>query len=347
MFFKENKIIPLDKFINEALYNESKGYYMKNNPFGYNGDYITAPNISILFSEMIAIWLVAFWEKLNSPKKINIVELGAGNGEMMYQINKSVEKFKFFNSATNFFIFEKSKNLKNLQKEKNNYFNVKWIDDFKSMLKVPTVFIANEFFDALPIKQFKKIGKLWFERCIRKKKQKFEFCFKKTNVSSLEKKIEKKITKNQNFIEYSPLSLKFLKSISEIINKNNGAMLMIDYGYNREKMFDTLIGYKKHRKINILDNVYNSDITHFINFNFYKRVLNKFNLDCINLTSQRNFLIKMGVQERAEILSKNLSFSKKADLYLRLQRLINKTQMGELFKVLMATRKKNFFNLGF
>ena len=81
---KTDKIVnlPLDKFINISLYNKKSGYYIKKNPFGKKGDFITAPNVSRLFSEMIAIWVVSFWENLNKPEKINLVELGAGNGEL-------------------------------------------------------------------------------------------------------------------------------------------------------------------------------------------------------------------------------------------------------------------------
>ena len=86
MTIKNNFEISLDKFIDFALYDKKKGYYMQKNPFGLKGDFITAPNISRLFSEMIAIWTISFWESLGSPKKFNLVELGAGNGEMIFQI---------------------------------------------------------------------------------------------------------------------------------------------------------------------------------------------------------------------------------------------------------------------
>ena len=76
-----SKIIPVDKFINKALYDKKKGYYFNKNPFGKNGDFVTSPVISPLFSEMIAIWIVSFWDDLGCPKKFNIIELGPGNGE--------------------------------------------------------------------------------------------------------------------------------------------------------------------------------------------------------------------------------------------------------------------------
>ena len=107
---KLNKIkyISLDKFIDKSLYDKNNGYYMNKNPFGKNGDFITSPNISILFSEIIAIWCISFWENLGRPKKINIIEMGGGNGEMMYQIISVFQRFNKFFKSSKCFIFEKS-----------------------------------------------------------------------------------------------------------------------------------------------------------------------------------------------------------------------------------------------
>ena len=118
MKFKKNDLLSLDKFIEESLYNEKFGYYMKSNPFGIKGDFITAPNISILFSEMIAIWIISFWENLDYPKKFNLIELGAGNGEMMKTIINTFNKFPQFKNCCNIKILEKSKLLKKIQKKK-------------------------------------------------------------------------------------------------------------------------------------------------------------------------------------------------------------------------------------
>ena len=118
MFNKENFKIPLDKFIDSALYHPKNGYYMQKIPFGQHGDFITAPNISKIFSEMIFLWLISYWEKFHTNRKINIVELGAGNGEMMFQILKTAERFSKFKSSSNFIIYEKSAYLKKIQKKK-------------------------------------------------------------------------------------------------------------------------------------------------------------------------------------------------------------------------------------
>ena len=100
--------LPLDKFIEFALYDKDSGYYMKKNPFGKGGDFITAPNITRLFSEIIAIWLVTFWKSIGSPKKFNLVELGAGNGEMMKVIAETLKNFPECFLNCEFQIHEKS-----------------------------------------------------------------------------------------------------------------------------------------------------------------------------------------------------------------------------------------------
>ena len=112
------KIFSLDKFINQALYNHKDGFYMKNNPFGTKGDFITSPSISILFSEMLSIWTVLFWQNLKCPKKINLIELGSGNGQMIHDMINSFKNFPKFYNSCNFIILEKSPHLKKIQKKK-------------------------------------------------------------------------------------------------------------------------------------------------------------------------------------------------------------------------------------
>ena len=348
MNLKNGNHIPLDKFIDQALYNKKYGFYMKKNPFGSKGDFITAPNISILFSEMIAVWTIAFWQNLNCPKKINIIELGAGNGEMIYHMITSFEKFPFFKKSYNIFILEKSSYLKKLQKKKLKNFKIFWLNNLNKIKKGPKIFIANEFFDALPVKQFIKKNNKWYEKYVDlSDKNNLKFIEIISNIKKLEKKIGIKITDNQKFIEYSPLSFEYLKKISNQIKNENGGLLIIDYGYLEKSMIDSLQAIKKHKNTSVLKDYGNIDITYKINFKLIENLINYLKLKSQGITFQRNFLIRLGILERAEIISKNLPFSKKADIYFRLKRLIDKNEMGELFKVMLITNKKTNFNLGF
>ena len=348
MKLKKNLNLPLDQFINYSLYDKKFGYYMKKDPFGSAGDFITAPNVSRLFSEMISIWTISFWQSLGSPKKFNLIELGAGNGEMMKDIIETFQNFPNFFNSCNFIIHEKSPLMIKIQKKKLKKNKITWINQVNKIEKFPSLFLANEFFDAMAIKQFIKKKNLWFEKFVKfENKKRAFFIEKKTNIKKLEKKINLKISKNQNFIEYSELGFNYLNKISKIIKKNTGGLLLIDYGYEDKKMKNTLKGVSKHKFANILDNIGNTDITHNINFNLFKKFTKQMgNLESI-LTSQKKFLLRMGINERAEVISKNLNFSEKANIYYRLRRLIDDHQMGSLFKVMLIKNKKNKFNLGF
>ena len=348
MKLKENYNLPLDKFINLSLYDKKNGYYMKKKSFGKEGDFITAPNISRLFSEMIAIWIINFWQSLGSPKKFNLVELGAGNGEMMKVLIESFQNFPSFLNSCNLIIHEKSPSLIKIQKKKLVKTKIIWISKIDKLKKIPSIFIANEFFDAIAIKQFRKKNNLWFEKFVNLKNQNKVFFFeKKIDIKKIEKKINFKIFQDQNFVEYSALGLNYLKDISKIIKKNSGGLLLIDYGYTDKKMKDTLQAISNHKFANILDNIGNADITHNINFNIFKKFTEQMGELTNNLTTQKKFLIKMGIKQRAEIISKNQNFLKKADIFYRLERLINETQMGNLFKVMLIKNQKNKFKLGF
>ena len=341
MKLKKNLNLPLDQFINYSLYDKKFGYYMKKDPFGSAGDFITAPNVSRLFSEMISIWTIRFWQSLGSPKKFNLIELGAGNGEMMKDIIEAFQNFPNFFNSCNFIIHEKSPLMIKIQKKKLKKNKITWINQVNKIEKFPSLFLANEFFDAMAIKQFIKKKNLWFEKFVKfENKKRAFFIEKKTNIKKLEKKINLKISKNQNFIEYSELGLNYLNEISKIIKKNTGGLLLIDYGYEDKKMKNTLKGVSKHKFANILDNIGNTDITHNINFDLFKKFTKQMgNLESI-LTSQKKFLLRMGINERAEVISKNLNFSEKANIYYRLRRLIDDHQMGSLFKVMLIKNKK-------
>ena len=133
MIIKKNNLLSLDQFIEESLYNKKLGYYMKKDPFGNKGDFITAPNISILFSEMIAIWVISFWESLKCPKKFNLIELGAGNGEMMRVMINTFKKFPKFKKACNINILEKSTLLKKLQNKNIKNKDINWLKDINRL----------------------------------------------------------------------------------------------------------------------------------------------------------------------------------------------------------------------
>ena len=346
--FKNKKTLPLNIFLEKILYNKKYGYYSKKNPFGIKGDFITSPMVSKLFGEIIGIWCIAFWERLGFPKKIKIVEMGPGNGKLSLTLMSVFSNFKKFNESFELILLEKSEKLKKEQMEKLNSKKVKWIKSLKEIKNGPIIFLSNEFFDALPIKQFIKKKNLLYERYVENiDNKKIIFCDKKNKSKILNKKIYKNFFKHKNFIEFPVDAIKLLEIISKKLKKFNGGIIFFDYGYFKNKTTNTLQSIKKHKYSNVLKNLGNSDITHLIDFDFFSFFLKKNGLQLEGITEQGAFLKKMGIIERANIISKNMTFKEKSDLFYRLKRLIDEKEMGGLFKVLFFKKKGLSFNLGF
>jgi len=200
----------------------------------------------------------------------------------------------------------------------------------------------------LPIKQFLKKEKKWYERHVNfTNNKKLEFLDVPFDMLKFEKEIKFKISYNQKFIEYSPLATKYLKTIIRKIKLSNGGILIIDYAYLDREMKDTLQAVSKHKYCDVLKSFRNADITYNLSFNLINKIINKLG-PCSSLsTTQKKFLSKLGILNRAEILSKNMPFNEKADIYFRIKRLIDENQMGHLFKVMFITNHKNKFKLGF
>ena len=345
----KKKSLPVDEFINLSLYDKRFGYYMKKNPFGKTGDYITSPLVSKLFAEMISIWCISFWEKLDKPNKIIIVELGPGDGTLCKDFLNTVKKFEDFYNCLELRLLEKSNKLKKLQKKKIKNKKVKWIKSIDEINCGPIIFIGNEFFDALSIKQFYKKNRIFFERYVgfNKNSKNIEFFYKEAS-RNLIKKIEKlKIVSEDNIIEYPVNAINYLNKITQKINKFNGGLLCFDYGYTKQKNGDTLQSLKNHKYINILSDPGNSDITSHINFNLFSKYLINNNLHVEKIISQNEFLQKLGIIERANILSKKINFKAKIDMFYRLKKLLHGKEMGTIFKVMFAKKKGIDFSLGF
>ena len=348
VFFKKSKVIPIDKFFSNVLYDKKLGYYNSKIPFGKEGDFVTSPKISNIFSEIIAIWMISCWETFGRPKNLNIVELGPGDGTLTKILLRTFKKFPEFNSIKKLFLFEKSIYLKKIQKKNILDKGVKWIDNFDKLKKGPIIFFGNEFFDALPIKQFKKIYNSLYEKNYTLN-QKFEIkeVFRKASQQD-KKMIENfKTIKKLKFIEFPKLGFNELKKISKKISELQGCILIIDYGYLKPNNQNTLQSVIKHKKNKPLNNLGKADITAHVNFSLLSEFFIKNNLKIKNIITQKNFLESMGILERAKIIAKKMKFTEQTDLYLRLERLLSPKYMGNLFKVILAYNFKDNNFTGF
>ena len=349
IFFKNSKKLPVDIFFKNVLYDKKFGYYNSQFPLGKKGDFITSPKISNLFSEIIAIWIISCWETFGKPKNFNIVELGPGDGSLTNILLKSFKKFPEFNSVKKIFLFEESQLLKKIQKRKIvDKKDVKWISNFSGIKKGPVIFFGNEFFDAIPIKQFKKLKNSILEKNYTLGKNfKIKQVFKKASESNIKEIESYKVLRKLKFIEFPKLGFQELKKITKKISKLSGCILLIDYGYLKPNNQDTLQSVMRHKKNKLFNNLGKADITAHVNFALLNEFFLKNNLKIKNLITQKDFLENMGIVERANILAKKMKFTQQSDLYLRIQRLLSPKFMGELFKVILAYKFDNNNFAGF
>ncbi|MBQ4875468.1 MAG: SAM-dependent methyltransferase [Rickettsiaceae bacterium H1] len=312
---KSDGSISIAEFMNFALYDKQYGYYMKKNPIGLTGDFITAPEISQLFAETIAIWVILEWEKLGRPKSFGIAELGPGKGTMMFDIIGATKKYFF--DYINIYLLEISPFLQKIQKKTLSGYKHKitWIDNLEKLPNQPTIFIVNEFFDALPIRQFIYKQK-WYEQVVTLVGDKLNFALKTTD------RVFGTVNENSVIELNESLSVIYNK-IKNHIKCNGGTALIIDYGYTDKTYISTLQAVKAHRYHNVLNNIGEIDITAHVDFSLFT--------DC-KLSTQRDFLHFYGIKERAAVLLKDANVIQAKEIMVALHRLTHPELMGEIFK---------------
>ncbi len=345
------KPLPIDDFIEKILYEPKIGYYSSKDPFGKNGDFITSPTISNLFSEIIGIWLISAWEKMGKPEIFNFVELGPGDGSLTKVIISTLKNFPELNKAIKIYLYEKSLFLKKLQKQNIANKRIKWIKNFNSIKKGPVIFFGNEFFDAIPIKQFSNINNELFEKCysVNENVDIIEK-FIRSNKKDVDQIMTFGTLKKLKFIEFPKKGLIELNPIIKKINKLSGGILLIDYGYlnsNNSNTIQAVMGNKKISNETMLKNLGKADITSLVNFNLLKEYFLKNNLKVKKVVTQRFFLERMGIIERAHILEKKRTNEGQKYVKETLSRLLEEKQMGSLFKVIFGYKNKNNNFFGF
>ena len=332
-----NGTISIEEYMTIALYHPKYGYYTKSNIIGKKGDFITSPEISQVFGELIATWLI--FNSTNFFKyNFNFLELGPGRAVLIQDILRTIKSLntKLYNKIQHIYFLEKSKTLKSYLKRINKS---KIILDIKQIEKKETFILANEFFDAIPVNQYIKIGKCWHERrvCLDDR-SKLSFIMSNSPVT---KKIPFPSTAREGFVfEYSNYTCLLLSQIFEKINNYGGAFLIIDYAKSFDYGKDTLSFIYKHTHVNPFYCPGSTDISSKPDFTLIKSLAVQANCKVLGPFSQKFFLTKLGIEIRFEKLIKsnpNLSSS----LLASKKRLIDKEYMGEIFKVLIITNKNN------
>ena len=330
-YLHENPYIYLDEFIQLVHGDQDHGYYVSEEMIGKKGDFTTAPEISQMFGEVIAIKILQVISK-NNIKHFNLIELGPGRGTLINDILRVLNKHLspetnislHFNEINKNFI----ENLK-LQFPKCNINSV--IGDYPDQ---HSFFIANEFVDALPIRQLKKRGKTYYETVIKKSLNgDLEFDIEIARTES-EIYVKSRIDlKNNQIFEYSPQTIEVFNQIINFLEKNKGHLLLIDYGYIKHPLKSTIQSIKNHKKTDVLNDIGKQDITYHVNFDCLISILENKKFLEYKFQTQSAFLKLNGIEERASQLCKQ-NPDKAQEINTQLKRLIDNEHMGNLFKVL-------------
>jgi NADH dehydrogenase [ubiquinone] 1 alpha subcomplex assembly factor 7 len=343
---KENGHIKLNDMMREVLSNNHESYYRSTKHIGENGDFITSPEISQLFGEMIALWAMEKWIIIGCPQEFALIELGPGTGRLMQDFLRVARLNKEFFSAIRVFLYEINPFFINSQKARTFEYNKKisWIKDIQELPNLPAIIIANEFFDALPVKQYLKVEEKWFERVLVVDPVDGRIKFSKIEVNKVLQNqllLEHKNAYDGAVIEESVESLDIVRKLSYHIKKYKGAALIIDYGYSihpierlRSQYNSTLQAIKDHQYSPIIDTLGEADLTTHVDFYALSRAANEQNINQISFKTQRNFLLKYGIELRLSTLKDSLSHEDFIIIQKQVHRLIAQEQMGELFKVL-------------
>ncbi len=332
--FLNKKKVRLDLFLSNVLFKKN-GYYVNTNPIGKKNDFITAPEISQAFGEIIGLYLYYIWKtKINSS--FDLIELGPGNGTLFVDIANTLKKYPDFINNANITLIEINKRLKKIQNKniKNlNLKNISWEETLRYGSKKPLIIYSNEFFDCFPVRQF-FFKEKWFEKYVNFDSKNMKFYLEDEFVKSSKLLSVLKQYKKEKLLEISFERNNYFEKICKRIKKSGGIFFTIDYGYFENIKNFTLQAIHNHKISNVLENIGEKDISSHVNFKNFIEIAKKYKLNIDENCTQREFLIKYGILERKKALAKKMD---KVEIDIAINRLIDQKEMGSLFKCLVVS----------
>jgi len=330
--------ISLERYMELALQHPTYGYYKTKDPLGRTGDFITSPEISQLFGEMIGVWCVQAWKDLGKPSPFALVEFGPGRGTMMADILRATAHVGGFHDAKKLCLIESDEALKKRQQNKLQQFSPEYFDEISQIPAMPSIVIANEFFDALPVRQLEKTFRGWAERTVTTDGDELALSLRPIDENDSDIPNDIKNALPGSTIEVSKKAMKTMKSLASRIAETSGALLAIDYGYSTRPLSPTVQAASNHSYAGILDRPGEVDLTAHVDFASLRKIATEEGLSTSPIIGQGEFLKGLGIELRADVLKKNATTEQAAAIDSALARLIAPNQMGEMFKVLAALK---------
>lgn len=354
----------LDEYMALCLGHPEFGYYMMRDPFGAAGDFTTAPEISQMFGEMVGAWLADVWIKMGSPSQFTLLEAGPGRGTLMADIMRSTKRVAGFHAAAHIHLMEMSPVLKAAQAQVLADYDVVWIDGLGQLDPTrPVLIVGNEFLDALPVAQLEHRDGRWWERMVGLGEGD-SLCLGLGDVDPAKLALlppEILNARRDGIFETSREVNQFLKSVNNILLKQGGVALFVDYGHVISDFGETLQAMKSHKYVDIFDTPGSADLTAHVDFGNVARIAREGGMTVHGPVTQGAFLKNLGIEYRAQKLIEGLSGAEQQNassvcgvnepqieaIMSALNRLIDTKQMGSLFKIIALSHDPEIIPAGF
>lgn len=324
------------EYMATALGHPEHGYYMTRDPFGRAGDFITAPEVSQIFGELIGIWCAAVWQMMGRPSRFNLVELGPGRGTLMADALRAVVQAPEFIRAAKISLVETSPVLRAAQHRTLPDRDIVWYGSLDEVPEGPLLLIANEFFDALPVHQLVRTDRGWRERLVGETNGAFGFLLSAapSPTAALLPPGVRDGAPVGAVAEVQPAALGIAGTLARRIAADGGAALIVDYGHSQSAPGETLQAVRGHEPVGVLDAPGEVDLTVHVDFAALARAAAVDAVAIWGPCTQGDFLRRMGIAVRAENLAAQATPAQSAEIAAGVERLIAGDQMGNLFKVL-------------
>ena len=333
-----NGPLSLADYMDAALSDPEEGYYMRRAPFGMphdgGGDFTTAPEVSQMFGELVGAWCLDLWARSGPPQPVNLVELGPGRGTLMADICRTTGRNSDFSQHLSVHFVETSPTLRAEQKKRVPDAN--WHDKIATLPDdAATLVIANEFFDALPIRQYARTPSGWREITVTLENNELAYARgpeKKNPFSPMQTALLPN-TAPEEIVESSPVRELVMQDLCAHLKRVRGAALIIDYGYARPSTGDSFQAMKHHEFVNPLACPGEADLTAHVNFAVLSQLAAATGLETYPIAKQGAFLRCLGLDKRAAQLAK-ANPDAVGKIMGERDRLAAPDKMGHLFKVL-------------
>lgn len=333
--------IGIAEFMALCLFDPEHGYYTTRDPFGSAGDFTTAPEVSQMFGELVAVWVYMAWQGAGSPPEVCVAELGPGRGTLMKDLVRTLAQFdRAFVERTRFALVEASPRLTDVQRATLAPApgRFEWHDRLEQLPDLPTIFVGNEIFDAIPARQYVRHGGRWLERCIGLDDQgRLRFVLGTGTPAASLLPPGADCALDGTVLEHAPAREAFMQTIAGRIARFGGAALFFDYGHLEPGLGDTLQAVRRHAPDGVLDHPGEADLTSHVDFRSLAAVAEGCGL-AVQTATQRDLLLALGLAERVEALSAGKDEAQRARIAGEAERLAGAGAMGDLFKALLVTR---------